>query len=119
MRFSTIAAIVFLAIGLVAGFISDWIVSALGWEMGLLTSFLGFAIFFGLLVYMGRAKMGLTYLLMFCVLGFVSAWISGFLGDMWGISGSLYGSALTVGVLFVLILLIGPQKTGIQTAETG
>lgn len=114
MRFSYMAAIIFLAVGMVAGFISDWMISYLGWETGLLASFVGFAAFFGILMYMGRAKFGLTYLMMFCVLGLVSSWLSGFLGDMWGITGSLYGSALSVGVMFILILLLGPEKTGIK-----
>lgn len=115
MKFSVMAAIVFLAIGMISGYISDFIVDQMGWEAGLLTSFVAFGIFFGLLVWMGKARANLTSLLMFCVLGFISSWISGFLGDMWGITGAFYGSALTTGILFLLILLLGQKQTGVTT----
>jgi hypothetical protein len=116
MKFSVMAGIVFLAIGVISGYTSDLIVDSMGWETGLLTSFLVFGIFFALLVWIGRAKWGLSYLIMFSILGFISSWISGFLGDMWGISGAFYGSALTTGILFLLVLLLGQKQTGVQTA---
>lgn len=109
------AAIVFMAIGLVSGFISDMLLSVVGWEAGLLTTFITFGVFFILLVYMGKAKMGMSSLFIFAIIGYVSSYLSGFLGDMWGISGSIYGSILSFLVFFVAMALVGTERTGVQT----
>ena len=109
------AAVVFMAIGLVSGFITDMIVGAMGWELGLLSTFVSFGVFFIILVYMGKAKMGMASLMIFAVIGFISSYISGFLGDIWGLSGSLYGSVLSFLVFFVLLAMLGSKKTGVQT----
>lgn len=113
-KISLMSAIVFMAIGLVSGFISNMITGFLGWEQQLMVSGVTFLVFFLILVYIGKASFEWGYLLMFCFLGFVSSWISGFLGGMWGIQGSLYGSALTFIVFFLLLALMGPKKTGVQ-----
>jgi len=109
------AAIVFMAIGLVSGFISDMLLSVIGWEAGLLTTFITFGIFFILLVYMGKAKMGMGPLFIFAILGYVSSYLSGFLGDMWGISGSMYGSLFSFLVFFVALAVVGTKRTGVTT----
>lgn len=109
------AAIGFMGIGLIAGFISDMLLSVVGWEAGLLTTFLTFTVFFILLVYFEKAKMGMGPLFIFAILGFVSSYVSGFLGDMWGISGSLSGSIFSFLVFFVALALIGTKRTGVTT----
>jgi len=109
------AAMVFMAIGLVSGFISDMLLRVIGWEAGLLTTFLTFGIFFGLLVYMGKAKMGMGPLFIFAILGFVSSYLSGFMGELWGVSGSLYGSMLSFLVFFIALAVVGSKRTGVQT----
>lgn len=109
------AAIVFMAIGLVSGFISDMLLSVIGWEAGLLTTFVTFGIFFILLVYFEKAKMGMGPLFIFAIIGFVSSYLSGFLGDMWGITGSVGGSLFSFLVFFIALALIGTERTGVTT----
>lgn len=112
------AAIVFMAIGLISGFISDMLLGVIGWEAGMLTTGLTFGVFFLLLVYLGKAKMGMAPLFIFAIIGYVSSYLSGFLGDMWGITGSLYGSVFSFLVFFVALALVGTQRTGITTTAT-
>lgn len=115
MKANIMSAIIFMAIGLVSGFITDMLIGTMGWEVGLLSTFVTFAVFFGLLVYMGKAKMEMGSLMIFAVIGFISSYVSGFLGDMWGLAGSMYGSVLSFLVFFVLLALVGTEKTGVQT----
>jgi len=109
------AAMVFMAIGLVSGFVSDMLLGVIGWEAGMLTTGLTFGVFFILLVYMGRAKMGMAPLFIFAILGYISSYLSGFLGDMWGFSGSIYGSVFSFLVFFVALALVGTKRTGVTT----
>ena len=108
-------AIIFMAIGLVSGFVTDMLIGSMGWEVGLLSTFISFAVFFGLLVYMGKAKMGMRGLMVFSIIGFISSYASGFLGDIWGITGSMYGSILSFLIFFVALALLGTKQTGVTT----
>ena len=110
------SAILFMAIGLVSGFITNMFTAS--WSLDpLLSSFIGFGVFFGILVVMGIAKFSFGYLMVFSIIGYISSWISSFLGDMWGFAGSIYGSAIGMVVFFVILSLLGSQKTGVQTAS--
>jgi len=120
MSFSKInitTAILFMAIGLVSGFVTNMFTASMQLNP-LLTSFIGFGVFFGILVFMGIAKFSFGFLLIFAIIGYISSWISSFMGDMWGFTGSIYGSAIGMIVFFVILVLMGPKKTGVQTAGT-
>ena len=112
-----ITAALFMAIGIVSGFISNMITAKMSLNP-LLASFVGFAVFFILLVFMGIAKFGIGSLFLFSVIGYISSWISSFLGDMWGFSGTFWGSIMGFIVFFVILALIGPKTTGVQTAPS-
>lgn len=115
-KISLISALIFAVIGMVAGYISTWLLSMMSWELGMIGSFVTFGLFFAILVWMGRARFGLSYLLMFAILGYVASFMSGFLADMWGFSGSLMGMVLDGLVFFLLIALVGRERTGVSTA---
>jgi len=112
---SLMGAVIFLVLGLVAGFISDMLMTKLPWEHALLGSFITFGLLFVLMVWLGRARWNFSYLLMFVLVGWVASYISGWLGDIWGFTGAFMGSGLTLIIMFIVIAVLGPSRSGVQT----
>ena len=113
---SLMGAVIFLVLGLVAGFISDMLLNYLPWEHALLGSSITFGLLFILMVWLGRAKWNFGYLMMFVLVGWVASYISGWLGDMWGFSGAFMGSGLTLIIMVCIVAFLGPKRSGVQTA---
>lgn len=113
MKTAIVGAVLFMSLGLMAGFISDWITGMMGLTSGIITAIVTFGVMFALLAWMGRARMNMGNLAVFCILGYVSSLISGFMGDMMGLTGSLLSGALTFLVFFGLLLMLGPREAGV------
>ncbi|RLI46917.1 hypothetical protein DRO69_01995 [Candidatus Bathyarchaeota archaeon] len=109
-RFNFMALIMFIAIGLVAGLITNWITPMIGLGTeGIMGSLVFLTIFFLLFAWIGGKKLGATGWLWFVVFGLIASFISGWLATAIGVTG-IMASALFLIVFYVLYTWIGRRR---------
>lgn len=109
-KFPIVGMIIFLAIGLLAGFVNSYVVDAVG-ATGHIATMLLLSMMFTAWSYIRKAPMTLITFLYFVLMGLGTTVVTSMLSDALVITDAMLQSLLFFGLFFIVLVFLGGRKT--------